>query len=144
MKPDPCEFYLEPSADPDPEAEQLIFDGIADEAFKKKGMARIEPFRILVKDAKQSLHGGAIGITYYGCLYIDMLWVDETVRNQGFGRKLVEAAEKIARDKNCTFATLGTMDWEALPFYQKLGYEIEFVREGYENESKLYMLRKKL
>ncbi len=36
------------------------------------------------------------------------------------------------------------MDWEALPFYQKLGYSIEFVREGYNRASKMYMLRKKL
>jgi hypothetical protein len=36
------------------------------------------------------------------------------------------------------------MGWEALPFYQKLGYSIEFVREGFEKESKMYMLRREL
>ena len=73
-----------------------------------------------------------------------MLWVEESIRNQGFGKKIMEEAEKIARERKCAFATLNTMDWEALPFYQKLGYSIEFVREGYEKESKMYMLRKKL
>jgi ribosomal protein S18 acetylase RimI-like enzyme len=42
------------------------------------------------------------------------------------------------------FVTLTTMDWEALPFYRKLGYEVEFVREGYEKNSKMYALRKNL
>lgn len=53
-------------------------------------------------------------------------------------------AETIGYKRSCTFATVATMDWEAPPFYQKLGYAIEFVREGYENNSQLYMLRKKL
>jgi len=42
------------------------------------------------------------------------------------------------------FATVNTMDWEALSFYQKLGYNIEFTREGFEKDSKMFMLRKKL
>lgn len=104
----------------------------------------IKPFRLYIKDSNQSVVGGATGVTFYGCLYVDMLWVEESIRDQGFGKKIMEEAEKIARERKCTFATLNTMDWEALPFYQKLGYRIEFVREGYEKASKMYMLRKEL
>lgn len=53
-------------------------------------------------------------------------------------------AEKVGRNNAASFVTLNTMDWEALPFYQKLGYEVEFTREGYEKESKMFMLRKNL
>jgi ribosomal protein S18 acetylase RimI-like enzyme len=53
-------------------------------------------------------------------------------------------AEKIGFKRQCTFATVDTMDWEALSFYQKLGYNIEFVREGFEKDSKMYMLKKRL
>lgn len=53
-------------------------------------------------------------------------------------------AEKIGRERLCTFAAVDTMDWEALPFYEKLGYSVEFVRKGFENESKMFMLRKNL
>ena len=53
-------------------------------------------------------------------------------------------AEKIGREHGALFVTLNTMDWEALPFYQKLGYSIEFTREGYEKKSKMFMLRKAL
>ena len=35
------------------------------------------------------------------------------------------------------------MDWEALDFYKNLGYDVEFVREGFEKESKMYLLQKK-
>lgn len=53
-------------------------------------------------------------------------------------------AEKIGREHPALFITLNTMDWEALLFYQKLGYSIEFPREGYEKHSKMFMLRKNL
>ena len=34
------------------------------------------------------------------------------------------------------------MDWEALGFYQKLGYKVEFQRDGYEHHSTLFFLIK--
>lgn len=138
------DYHFEYQEEPIQEDEQVLNDGISDEATLKKNMERIKPFRIFIKDAHGIVFGGASGTIFYGSLYVDMLWLKEELRHQGLGRKLMMEAEKIGRDRQCTFVTLNTMDWEALPFYQKLGYEIEFVREGYVNESKMYMLRKKL
>lgn len=53
-------------------------------------------------------------------------------------------AEKIGKERGASFVTLNTMDWDGLSFYQKLGYSIEFVREGYDKDSKMYMLRRAL
>lgn len=144
MKPDlqKMGFFLQQShaaAD-----EQTLFDGICEDAAEKKDMARMQPFGFYIKDVIGVVYGGANGVIYYGCLYIDMLWVKKTLRNQGFGRLLVEEAEKLAGQSNCTFATVNTMDWEALTFYQNLGYQIEFVREGYDRDSKMYFLKKML
>lgn len=66
------------------------------------------------------------------------------IRYQGWGTKLIHEAENAGREQGTTFATVNTMDWEALPFYQKLGYVIEFTREGYVKDSKMFMLRKDL
>lgn len=137
-------YQIEYQENLSPNYESTLFDGINDESFKAKGMQPIRAFGLFIKDREQNILGGAKGVTYYGCLYIDMLWVDEKLRHQGFGTKLMHEAEKIGRERNSTFSTVNTMDWEALPFYQKLGYEIEFIREGYEKDSKLLMLRKKL
>lgn len=137
-------YYIERQDPPVAEDQQLLFDGISDDAAKKKGMERIKPFSVFVRDANQSILGGATGVTYYGCLYVDMLWVKESMRGHGLGKKVVEEAEKIGKERGCSFSTLNTMDWEALPFYQKLGYHIEFVREGYQKASKMYMLKKAL
>lgn len=124
--------------------EEVLFKGISEEAFKAKGLPPIRPFSIFIKDQKQSILGGVSGVTFYGSLYIDSLWIHSSLRGQGLGTKLVREAEKIGKERGAHFATLNTMDWEALPFYEKLGYSIEFVREGYDQNSKLYMLRKSL
>jgi ribosomal protein S18 acetylase RimI-like enzyme len=46
------------------------------------------------------------------------------------------------RTMNQTFSTVNTMDWEALDFYKKLGYEVEFERHGFLKDSIFYFLRK--
>ena len=94
--------------------------------------------------SNENVLGGVKRATYYGCLYVDMLWLKEELRHQGLGTRLMAEAEKIGREHACSFASVNTMDWEALSFYQKLGYEIEFVRDGYEKQSKMYLLRKNL
>lgn len=123
--------------------EMLLFKGISQEA-ARKGMEPIFSFSLSLEDQKHNILGGVTGTIFYGSLYVDMLWVKPNLRNQGWGTKLITEAEKVGRERDCSFVTLNTMDWEALTFYQKLGYAIEFTREGYANESKMFMLRKRL
>ena len=138
------DYYFEYQKEPIQEDEQVLFEGITDEAVLKKKMDRITPFGIFIKDSDGVVLGGINGFSCYGCLYVDMLWLKDELRKQGLGKKLMMEAEKIGCERRCTFSTVDTMDWEALPFYQKLGYSIEFVRKGFDKESKMYMLRKKL
>ena len=88
------------------------------------------------------LVGGCNGIMYYGCLFIDQLWVADEYRKQKYGTSLIQAAEDLAKQKGCNFSTIETMSWEAIDFYKKVGYYLEFERCGYKDESVLYSLRK--
>ena len=124
--------------------EEVLFRGISEEAFQAKKLSPIRPFSVFIKDQKQNVFGGISGTTFYGSLYIDSLWIASALRHQGWGTKLMQEAEKIGKERGARFATVNTMDWEALPFYKKLGYSIEFTREGYDKNSKMYMLRKAL
>jgi len=126
------------------EEENVLFEGVVQAAATGKGMSRIRPFAFFIKDPAKAILAGAKGVSLYGCLYVDMLWVAPEIQHKGLGSKLIHECEKLGRDRHCTFVSLTTMDWEALPFYQKLGYEIEFVREGYEKNSRMYLLRKSL
>jgi GNAT superfamily N-acetyltransferase len=124
--------------------EAVLYHGISEAAFHTKGLSPIRPFSIFIKDQNGRIFGGASGTLFYGSLYVDSLWIDQTLRHQGWGTKLMHEAEKMGREHGASFVTLNTMDWEALPFYQKLGYSTEFTREGYEKNSKMFMLRKNL
>lgn len=142
MKKDPYILYYKENASP--EEEHVLLQGVIDEAAKAHKKKPITPFSFFIKDFSHALIAGIKGTTLYGCLYVDLLWVDSRHRNKGLGTDLMEHAEKLGIKRGCTFASLTTMDWEALPFYQDLGYEVEYVREGYENNSKMYILRKPL
>lgn len=131
-------------SNPKSEDIQVLGNGIIDYAKQKTKHTPMEFFAFFVRDAQQKIIGGCNGSTLYGCLYIDQLWVDESIRQQGYGSHLVNAALAFGVEKHCTFATVNTMSWEALGFYQKLGFEIEFQRTGFEHGSIFYFLRKSL
>lgn len=119
--------------------EAVLIEGIIQEAAKAKGLSRVRSFAFFIV-----ILAGVKGATIYGCLYVDLLWVAPEFRQKGWGSELIHECEKLGVERQCTFASLTTMDWEALPFYQKLGYQIEFTREGFEKNSKMYFLRKSL
>lgn len=126
------------------ECKDILFHGINEESGKAKGLQPIRTFCFSIENSEKEVLGGVNGVTYYGCLYVDMLWVSDRLRGRGWGTKLMQKAENLGKQQGCSFFTVNTMDWEALPFYQGLGYTIEFVREGYQKGSKMYFLRKGL
>ena len=68
--------------------------------------------------------GGVIAATYWNWLYIDLMWLKEGVRGQGYGRKLLQLAEEEGRRRGATHAHLDTFSFQAPGFYQKQGYEV--------------------
>ncbi|RYD68626.1 MAG: GNAT family N-acetyltransferase [Verrucomicrobiaceae bacterium] len=66
--------------------------------------------------------GGLIGYTHWNWLFVQQLWVVEDHRQRGIGSSLMAAAETEAVARGCIHAHCDTFDFQALPFYQKLGY----------------------
>lgn len=81
------------------------------------------PLSVSHRDAEGVLRGGLIASRKGNWLCIDYLWVDETLRGSGLGRTLMEAAEQEAVELGCLFALVDTFSFQALPFYQKQGYQ---------------------
>ncbi len=121
----------------------FLFSHLNKQAISQKNLNPIEPWSIELKD-KHSLQGGASGFTLYGALYTDMLYVGKDHRGLGYGTKIMHLAESLGSQRGCTFALVNTFDFEALEFYKKLGYYIEFTREGFDKGCKMFMLRKPL
>ena len=62
------------------------------------------------------------GVYSWNSFAIDMIWVDEPLRNQGIGSELLSETEKEAKEKGAYFALAeGVFDWQA-DFFKKSGY----------------------
>ena len=87
--------------------------------------------------------GGLHGYTHWGWLFISHLWVAEALRGQGYGTELVARAEHEAARRGCRRAYLDTYDFQALGFYQKRGYEVFGLLEGFPTGHRRYFLQKR-
>jgi GNAT superfamily N-acetyltransferase/ADP-ribose pyrophosphatase YjhB (NUDIX family) len=129
---------------PSLQLEEVLLVGHHLDAYAAKGLAMIEPIGLILRNSANRIVGGLTAELAYGCLRIRRIWVDPAWRLSGWGRKLIARAESIARERGCDFATTFVMDWEYLPFFQKLGYIIEGQYTGYQNASRQFRFRKSL
>lgn len=82
-----------------------------------------QPLAVFLRDSEGNLAGGLLGGTYWGWLHIEVLWLREDMRRQGYGQQLVAAAETEALRRGCRHAHVDTLDFQAPAFYEKLGYQ---------------------
>ncbi len=68
--------------------------------------------------------GGLFGYTNWEWFFISQLWLADSVRRQGIGKRLVRAAEAEARQRGCRHAHVDTFSFQARPFYERLGYSV--------------------
>ena len=83
-----------------------------------------EPVHVFLRDSAGAIVGGLIGHIRWRWLYVSKLWVAATHRGQGHGAALIIAAEEHARSRDCLGVHLDTFEFQARPFYEKLGYEL--------------------
>jgi GNAT superfamily N-acetyltransferase len=77
-----------------------------------------------LRDAEEVIVGGVFGATMWDWLMIDGLWVDAPLRARGLGRQLLLSCEAMAVERGCRGAWLGTFDFQARGFYERLGYTV--------------------
>jgi GNAT superfamily N-acetyltransferase len=90
-----------------------------------------EPVRVFLRDDSGRIVGGLLGHIRWRWLYVAKLWIDDSQRGAGQGRALMQAAEDHARRRGCLGAYLDTFEYQARPFYEKLGYTVFGALEGY-------------
>jgi ribosomal protein S18 acetylase RimI-like enzyme len=88
--------------------------------------------------------GGLLGHIRWRWLYVAKLWISASHRGAGHGIELMAAAEAHARVRDCLGVYLDTFDYQARPFYEKLGYTIFGTLEGYPPGYRQYHLAKRL
>lgn len=108
------------------------------------GKADVRQLAWYLRDATGTLRGGLVGYLAWQWLMIDLLWVHESVRGQGYGRALLEQAERTAHEAGCVAARLDTYEFQARPFYEHHGYEVFGVLDGYPANTRTYYMKKAL
>jgi ribosomal protein S18 acetylase RimI-like enzyme len=106
------------------------------------GHKKTIPLIVCLKDENQKVVGGVVAWMRPGIqlLCVDIIWVSEDLRNQGYGTKLMLAAEAEGIKQGCTHSQLETLPFQAKEFYQKLGYvEIGRVEKLYGDHDAFYM-----
>ena len=130
---------------PDPAEAKFVQDRLREFNISKVGDDdHHQTLGIFIRDPEGHILGGLLGDTYWGWLYVSILWIDERLRGQGYGEKLLAAAEQEAIRRGCTHAHLETMSFQALPFYEKHGYTMFGVLEDLPTGHKKYYVQKRL
>src|SRR6186713_1517880 len=101
----PLEFVPNPSS----EVVDAIADGLNRFNASKGGDDHYMPFALLIRNESGDIVGGLSAATFFGWLAIDLLWVDDAFRGQGYGSELVRRAEAIGRERGCDLSYLNTM-----------------------------------
>ena len=83
------------------------------------------------RNARGKMLGGLSAQGKGSWLSIEYLWVSDGVRHQGLGSKLMQAAEDLAVRNGSTHALVDTFSFQALPFYEKLGYQRQMTLEDF-------------
>ena len=112
---------LEPDATP--EDRKVLTDGLNEYNKTHAAPDDYEALNIFVRDNEGRIIGGLTGETFWRWLHIGILWLDEGIRKQNIGEKLVRMAEEEAIGRGCFGAFVNTISFQAPDFYIKQGYE---------------------
>jgi GNAT superfamily N-acetyltransferase len=136
------QMLIDPNASPEEGA--TVLRGLREFNEVRLGPPDEQPVRIVLRDDAGTVIGGLLGHTRWSWLYVATLWVDESARGHGWGTKLMNAAEELARTRGCTHVSLDTFEYQARPFYEKLGYKLFGTLEGYPPGYRQFYLTKAL
>ncbi|MHA1945517.1 MAG: GNAT family N-acetyltransferase [Candidatus Hodarchaeales archaeon] len=122
------------SDNPSEEEMKIVQDGLVahNKKFPSGGLDIPTPdISLVLKDSNGDIIGGVITSMLTGIMHLEVLWVDEKYRGQGFGKKLVLYAEKIGKEKGYSASQTWTFSFQAPEFYQSIGYKVLGIFDGY-------------
>ncbi|MFB7714295.1 GNAT family N-acetyltransferase [Streptomyces sp. NPDC056105] len=108
----------------DSELNERLSQGLHEVDFPATGTTAADQSSLSVKvvDDAGELLGGLSGWTWGGLLGIEMLWIREKSRKDGWGSKILLAAEEEARRRGRDRACVSSFTFQAPEFYQRHGH----------------------
>src|SRR5258707_4200180 len=110
---------------PDARAKAIIHEGLGRYNQEKAGYRDSHPLAVLISEPTHNkVVGGLLGRTSLGLFFIDVLFVPESLRGHRVGSLILDRAERGARKRGCTAATLYTIAFQAPGIYERHGYSV--------------------
>ena len=135
---------LELDEHPKPDDFRAILDGVRVFNRAQTGNEPPRPVAYFLRDEDGKIVGGVQGSLWGRSMHIDALWVDENYRGRDFGSQLMTAIEGYAASHGHPLVYLETTSFQALPFYQGLGYEVLGELPGISEGETLFFLKKEV
>ncbi|RUW26061.1 GNAT family N-acetyltransferase [Mesorhizobium sp. M4B.F.Ca.ET.215.01.1.1] len=109
----------------DPSAQELAFLGEQLTAFNDAdvGASGRKALAVFVRDEAGKVVAGISGYTAWGWLFVQWLWVDESLRGQHMAGQMLQAAEQEAVARGCHGAWIDTFNPKAARAYERQGYQ---------------------
>lgn len=89
----------------------------------------LEQFGVFVRDESGQTKGCVFGkieaLAAHPHAFINLFFMDESIRGTGLGKKVMEHAETYIKNRGINLIELGTSDHQAPWFYEKIGYTRE-------------------
>ncbi|BBN82351.1 N-acetyltransferase [Pseudoalteromonas sp. A25] len=79
---------------------------------------------ITVQDENNKIIGGLQACVIWSYCILELLWLDDEIRGRGIGTKLMLQLEAFAKKHDLYQIRTETLDFQAKPFYEKLGYRV--------------------
>jgi len=102
------------------------------------------PLAVQIKDDSDHIIAGAAARTFGNWLLLNTLWVAEDHRGKDLGSKILKAIERAGIERGCIQCLLDTLNFQAMPFYQKYGYKTQWIQENYPQTGCKYFMVKQL
>ena len=112
----------------DDELYKMIDEEFNKFAEKNKVKCNYKPFTFIAKEDNKII-GIITGHSYYKEVHIADLIVLEEYRGKKIGSQLVKVVEEYYKGKEYNNINLTTYEFQAPKFYEKCGFEIEFIRK---------------
>jgi len=127
------------------DAEMAILKGLGNNILEHLGQVELgRALRIFLRNQANEVVGGVVANCFGGWVYIALLWIEKSLRNRGYGTRLMQLVEAEAIQLGCQNAHVDTYSFEAQPFYERLGYELFATLENYPPDHCKYFLKKRL
>ncbi|BAZ14529.1 GCN5-related N-acetyltransferase [Calothrix sp. NIES-4071] len=123
---------------------EVIQQGINKFNQLKAGNYNYKKLCLSLRDSEQKIVGGLVGETYWECFYIELFWINESYRKEGYGSIILQMAEDEARSRGVKQVYLNTFTFQAPDFYQNLGYRVFGELPNFPPGHKCYFLSKNL